>query len=70
MKKNMPWKFTDESSVTFQSSVSVPGEFGLGMYVSKPWDMFSPGFKLWVPITAQQNVRVSYGFGDLFDLLF
>ena len=25
----MSWKFTDESSVTFQSSVSGPGEFGL-----------------------------------------
>ena len=29
MKKNTSWKFTDESSVTFQSSVSGPGEFGL-----------------------------------------
>ena len=29
MKKNMSWKFTDESFVTFQSSVSGPGEFGL-----------------------------------------
>ena len=29
MKKNMSWKFTDESSITFQSSVSGPGEFGL-----------------------------------------
>ena len=29
MKKNMSWKFTDESSETFQSSVSGPGEFGL-----------------------------------------
>ena len=29
MKKNMSWKFTDESSVTFQSSVSGAGEFGL-----------------------------------------
>ena len=28
MKKNTSWKFTDESSVTFQSSVSGPGEFG------------------------------------------
>ena len=28
MKKNTSWKFTDESSVTFQSSVSRPGEFG------------------------------------------
>ena len=25
----MSWKFTDELSVTFQSSVSGPGEFGL-----------------------------------------
>ena len=25
----MSWKFTDESSVTFQSSVSGPGEFSL-----------------------------------------
>ena len=28
MKKNLSLKFTDESSVTFQSSVSGPGEFG------------------------------------------
>ena len=28
MKKNTSWKFMDESSVTFQSSVSGPGEFG------------------------------------------
>ena len=28
-KKNTSWKFMDESSVTFQSSVSGPGEFGL-----------------------------------------
>ena len=28
MKKNMSWKFTDELSLTFQSSVSGPGEFG------------------------------------------
>ena len=29
MKKNTSWKFTDESSVTFQASVSGTGEFGL-----------------------------------------
>ena len=29
MKKNMSSKFMDESSVTFHSSVSGPGEFGL-----------------------------------------
>ena len=28
MKKNTSWKFTDESSVTFQSSLSGAGEFG------------------------------------------
>ena len=28
MKKNTSWTFTDESSVTFQSSVSGAGEFG------------------------------------------
>ena len=28
MKKNTSWKFTDESSVIFQFSVSGPGEFG------------------------------------------
>ena len=33
MKKNTSWKFTDELSVTFQSSVSGAGEFGLSMYV-------------------------------------
>ena len=27
----MSWKFTDESSVTFQLSVSEPGEFGLSV---------------------------------------
>ena len=26
------WKFTDESSITFQSSVSGAGEFGLRMF--------------------------------------
>ena len=31
MKKNMSWKFTDETSVTFQSSVSGVGEFGLSI---------------------------------------
>ena len=31
MKKNMSWKFTDESSITFQSSISGVGEFGLGV---------------------------------------
>ena len=29
MNKNTSLKFTEESSVTFQSSVSGPGEFGL-----------------------------------------
>ena len=29
MKKNTSWKVTDELSVTFQSSVSGAGEFGL-----------------------------------------
>ena len=33
MKKNTSWKFTDESSVTFQLSVSGAGEFGLGQKV-------------------------------------
>ena len=28
MKKNTTWKFTDESSVTIQSSISGPSEFG------------------------------------------
>ena len=28
MKKNTSWKFTDELSITFQSSVSEAGEFG------------------------------------------
>ena len=32
MKKNTSWKFTDESSVTLQSSVSGAGEFGLCTY--------------------------------------
>ena len=31
----MSWKFTDESSVTFQSSVSGPGEFGLSCCKTK-----------------------------------
>ena len=34
MKKNTSWKFTDESSVTFQLSVSGPGEFGPSLYAS------------------------------------
>ena len=29
MRKNTSWKFTDDSSVTFQLSVSGTGEFGL-----------------------------------------
>ena len=33
MKKNMSWKFMDESSVTFQLSISGLGEFGLSIYV-------------------------------------
>ena len=33
MKKNKSWKFTDESTVTFQSSVSGPGEFGLRLKI-------------------------------------
>ena len=32
MKTNTSWKFTDESSVTFQSSISGPGEFGLSTF--------------------------------------
>ncbi len=32
MKKNTSWKFTDELSVTFQSSVSGAGEFGLCLF--------------------------------------
>ena len=32
MKKKTSWKFTDESSVTFQLSVSGPGEFGIRPY--------------------------------------
>ena len=40
MKKNLSSKFTDELSVTFQSSVSGPGEFGLRMlfdFTSHQW---------------------------------
>ena len=37
MKENTSWKFTDELSVTFQSSVSGPGEFGLKQ---KRWEPF------------------------------
>ena len=39
----MSWKFTDESSVTFQLSVSGPGEFGLGMYVSQIFNKIGVG---------------------------
>ena len=39
MKKNMSWKFTDESSVTFQSSVSGPGEFGQGTYLQTDFQL-------------------------------
>ena len=38
MKKNTSWKFTDESSVTFQSSVSRAGEFGLRIIVPRSKD--------------------------------
>ena len=31
MKKNTSWNFTDESSITFQSSVSGASEFGLSL---------------------------------------
>ena len=41
MKKNTSWKFMDESSVTFQLSVSGPGEFGLS--VLEPHRMDSLG---------------------------
>ena len=37
MKKNKSWKFTDESSITFQSSVSGPGEFGLSNSAGFLW---------------------------------
>ena len=37
MKKNTSWKFTDESSVTFQSSVSGAGEFGQNL---RNWNFF------------------------------
>ena len=33
MKKNTSWKFTDELSVTFQSSVSGVGEFSLSIEI-------------------------------------
>ena len=33
MKTNTSWKFTDESFLTFQSSVSGPGEFGLDLFL-------------------------------------
>ena len=36
MKKNMSWEFTDESSVTFQLSVSGASEFGLGLNSPTP----------------------------------
>ena len=34
MKKNTSWNFTDGSFVTFQLSVSGPGEFGLSSNIS------------------------------------
>ena len=36
MNKNTSWKFTDESFVTFQSSVSGPGEFGHSHKINEP----------------------------------
>ena len=43
MKKNTSCKFTDESSVTFQSSVSGRGEFGLR--ISMPYITFTMSIK-------------------------
>ena len=37
MEKNLSWKFTDESSATFQSSVSGPGEFGPSLSPHLQW---------------------------------
>ena len=57
MKKNTSWKFTDELSVTFQSSVSGAGEFGLcvdksaQMYIQINCYQFKPVviYKLFIP---------------------
>ena len=35
MKKNTSWKFTDELSITFHSSVSGAGKFGLKLIIFK-----------------------------------
>ena len=50
MKKNMSWKFTDELSVTFQSSVSGAGEFGLSI-------MYQYMYYLDLRITRIRTVR-------------
>ena len=59
MKKNTTWKFTDELSITFQSSVSGAGEFGL-----RP---NSPG-----PLTDDWKVTddSSVNFHDVFFFIF
>ena len=41
MKKNTSWKFMDKSSVTFQLSISGPGEFGLKVKINILFDFFS-----------------------------
>ena len=37
MKENTSWKIMDESSVTFQLSISGPGEFGLSKGLKGPY---------------------------------
>ena len=59
MKKNTSWKFMDELSVTFQSSVSGPGEFGLKLFHSSKID-FWPFLKLQKRDFGMQCVEFFY----------
>ena len=45
IKKNTSWKFTDESSITFQSSVRGPGEFGLYLKANEAFKMSAMSFQ-------------------------
>ena len=67
MKKNMSWKFTDESSITFQSSVSRPGEFGprlvsLQFICGKQMSYWDIGLFLIQNLLHENRVVLFFGF--------
>ena len=62
MKKNMSWKFTDESSVTFQLSVSGAGEFGLKpntYFMELPIVLKAPNFNVPKPYPTYPSLSLS-----------